>query len=116
MWDIHFAVLREYLAYRGIDVSPDADEKKLDDGRSSGVARILKFAESMVHVFNMDTRDLDSNLNMLAPQTKVVVFNLSRLHGILKNMRPDQLNKIRFIGDELILPESDEISGSAGAG
>ena len=103
LWDIHFLVLMEYLKHRGIDVSPNADEAV--QGRSTGVARILKYAESMVHVFNVKTRKLDQNLDILEPNSKVVVFNLTRLHQILGRIKPGQLDQVQYDGTDLYLPD-----------
>jgi hypothetical protein len=102
LWDIHFAFLREYLKPRGIDLSDRADEGP--DGQSTGVSRILKWAESMVHIYNMKTRKLDTNLNLLEPEQKVVVFNLTQLHRILGAIKPSDLDQVRFDGTNLYLP------------
>ena len=110
LWDIHFAILREYLAYRGIDVAPDADQKTLNGGRAPGVARILKWAESMVHIYNVKSHSLDKNLNVLAIKEKVVVINLTRMDNRLSNLDPADIDQVRFIGDELYLhgpPDGD---------
>jgi hypothetical protein len=103
LWDIHFAVLREYLKYKGIEVPEHADEAK--DGRSTGVARILKYAESMVHIYNLKTKRLDRNLDLLEPHEKVVVFNLTRLNLILGSIKPGDLDKIQYDGRELYWPD-----------
>ena len=104
LWDIHFAFLREYLKHRGIEVSENADEGP--EGQSTGVSRILKWAESMVHIFNMKTRSLDTNLDLLEPEQKVVVFNLTQLHRILGAIKPNDLDQVRFDGTNLFLPTS----------
>ena len=102
LWDIHFAVLREYLKHKGIEISDNADEAK--DGRSTGVARVLKYAESMVHIYNLKTKHLDENLDVLEPNTKVVVFNLTRLNLILGSIKPGDLDNIQYDGRELYWP------------
>ena len=104
LWDIHFHFLREYLRARGIEIADNADEVRQANGTSSGVSRILKYAESMVHIFNMKTRTLDKNLDLLEPEQKVVVFNLSHLHRILGSIKPDQIDQVQFDGKELYLP------------
>ncbi len=105
LWDIHFAILREYLSHRGIDVKPNADEIKSPNGRSSGISRILKWAESMVHIFNMKTRRLDQKLDMLEPNEKVVVFNLTHLNRILGALKNGELDRVQYDGRKLYLTE-----------
>ena len=104
LWNIHLKVLREYLKHRGHMLDADADEAG-KDGRSSGIARILKYAEGMVHIFNLKTKQLDMDINMLAPEEKVVIFNLTRIDRILGQLKPGDLARIRFDGRELYLPE-----------
>ena len=103
LWNIHFAFLREYFASRGIDLSTAADEPA-DDNTSSGVGRILKYAENMVHIFNLKTRRLSRDLNLLHPLEKVVIFNVSHLHRILGSFDPRDGTRIRLTesGDLLI--------------
>lgn len=108
LWDIHFAVLKEYLKHKGIDIAPTADEAK--EGKSTGVARILKYAESMVHIFNMKTKQIDQNLDMLEPEEKVVVFNLTRLDLILGSIKPGQIDSIQYDGTDLYFPGSRTIT------
>lgn len=105
LWDIHFAILREYLKKKNIDLPVNADERRTRNGKSSGVSRILKYAESMVHIFNMKTRTISSNLDMLEPETKVVVLNLSHLNRILGAIRPENLDQVHYDGKELYLPD-----------
>lgn len=103
LWNIHFAVLREYLKHKGHDIAENADESS--DGKSTGVARILKFAESMVHIYNLKTRKLDKNLDLLEPNEKVVFFNLTRIDMIIGRIKPGELDRVQFDGTELYLPE-----------
>jgi len=105
LWNIHFAFLQEYLGSRKIVILPDADEPI--GSRSSGVGRILKYAESMVYIFNIKTKQLSDDLNLLEPREKVVIFNLTLLDKILGSLTPEQLKVIRFDGLDLILPEQE---------
>ncbi|MFH1138767.1 MAG: hypothetical protein V1816_22040 [Pseudomonadota bacterium] len=102
LWDIHFAFLREYMHHRGIAVGKYDDEWR--QGKSTGVARVLKWAEGMVKIFNLRTRKLDKDLSMLAPREKVVIFNLSQLGRILGAVNPDEINEIKFDGVNIYLP------------
>ncbi len=103
LWNIHFAFLREYLGSKGIVISPDADEPL--GKRSSGVGRILKYAEGMVYIFNLKTKQLSGDLNLLEPQEKVVIFNLTLLDRILGSLTAEELKLIHFDGRDLILPD-----------
>lgn len=103
LWNIHFQLLREYLAARGVTLSPEADEPT-EMGYSSGVGRTLKFAEHMVGVFNIQTGHMSRDLSTLAPGQKLVVFNLSELFGQLAKVDPAELAKVRFDGRTLFFP------------
>ncbi|MBW2623885.1 MAG: hypothetical protein JRD68_13340 [Deltaproteobacteria bacterium] len=101
LWNIHFAFLREYLGHLGIEVAPMDDEPI--GSHSSGVGRILKYAENMVYIFNLKTRELSEDLNLLEPAEKIIIFNLSRLSAILGTLTPEQLETVRFDGRDLVL-------------
>jgi hypothetical protein len=103
LWNIHFAFLREYFGSRDIRIPPDADEPQ--GSRSSGIGRILKYAETMVHIFNLKTGKLSTNLNLLEPREKIVIFNLSALDKNLKPLTYKQIDTIHFDGRNLILTE-----------
>lgn len=109
LWDIHFNYLREYFKNRGVDIPPTADEGA--SGQSSGVAKILKYAETMVHIFNMKTKRLDRNLDLLEPYEKVVVFNLTHLNIILGSLAPGQINDVHFDGRDIYLPQKTPAGG-----
>lgn len=101
LWNIHLALLTEYLAGHGVKLAPGADQPK-PTGYSSGVGRILKFAEHMVGVYNVKTRRMSHNINLLEPGEKIVVFNLSEIFGQLKGINPQDLDGVMFDGRVLI--------------
>ena len=103
LWNVHFAFLREYFGSRGITVSGGADEPM--GTTSSGVGRILKYAEKMVYIFNLKTKKLSKDLNHLKPLERIVIFNLSKLDYILAPLTAEKLNHIRLYGQEIILEE-----------
>jgi len=78
LWQIYYALLKKCMAKRGVNLPPDVDQLT-PQGRSSGVGKVLKFAEHMVGVYNLKTGHIDRNLNLLEPGEKVVVFNLSEI-------------------------------------
>lgn len=108
VWNIHFDFLREYFENRGISLSPRADEP-LEPGVSSGVGKILKFSENMVHIYNVRERKLSMNLDRIHPQSKIVVFNLGRAFSLLDQIDYQNVRHIEFDGQTLWIPaESQE--------
>ena len=112
LWNIHFVLLREYLATRGLKLAADADEPT-SDGYSSGVGRTLKFAEHMVGVYNLKTGRMSSDLSILEPGQKLVVFNLSELFGALAKVNPQELAQVRFDGRTLFFPADEAAAQQA---
>ena len=103
IWDIHFKLLRDYYAHKGIHVSPLADEPDTR-GRSSGVGKILKFSEHMVHIYNIREHKLEPDLDLIYPLTKVVVYNMSFIFALLDRVDYDDVHRIEFDGETLWLP------------
>jgi hypothetical protein len=101
LWNIHFALLREFFGSRGTVIPPVADEPL--GHRSSGVGRILKYAEKMVYIFNLRTKMLSKDLDLLQPQEKIVIFNLTNLNKILAPLTAEQIDTIRFDGQDLLI-------------
>ncbi len=104
LWQIHYALLREYLAKRGVNLPPRADQPT-PQGTSSGVGKVLKFAEHMVGVYNFKTGHMDRNLNLLEPGEKVVVFNLSEIFEQLAQIQPADLEGVMYDGRVLLFPK-----------
>jgi hypothetical protein len=104
LWDIHYRLLKEYLANRGVKLPPRSDQPTVK-GYSSGVGKVLKFAEHMVGVYNLRTGHMSKNLNLLEPGQKVVVFNLSEIFGQLDKVDPRELSGIMYDGRVLFFPK-----------
>lgn len=111
LWDIHFRLLREYLKSRGVPISPKAD-RPTPQGYSTGVGKVLKFAEHMVGVYNLKTGAMSTNLNQLEAGSKVVVYNLTEIFEQLSKIDPKNLSGIMYDGRVLFFPESDGQGGS----
>ena len=107
IWNIHFQFLKEYFTHKGVVLSPMADEPT-PKGESSGVGRLLKFSETMVHIYNIREKKLDTDLNMIQPLSKIVVFNLARVFAMLESIDYSEVNRIRFDGETLWLPAKNE--------
>ncbi len=102
LWGIHYGVVREYLARRGIELPPRADQPR-PDGRSTGVGRILKFLEGVVFVYNIRENRLVEDLNLLYPNDLIVFFKISQVFEALDQVRPEDLNAVRYVGPTLLL-------------
>ncbi|HIJ55979.1 MAG TPA: hypothetical protein HPQ03_07630 [Deltaproteobacteria bacterium] len=103
IWDVHFAFLTEYFTSRGISLSRTADEPD-DKGKSSGVGKILKFSENMVYIYNTRDRRLETDINMIHPLSKIVVFNMGQVFELLDRLVYRDIEKIEFDGENLWLP------------
>ncbi|MBI9074986.1 MAG: hypothetical protein JEZ02_06205 [Desulfatibacillum sp.] len=106
IWNIHFRLLDEFFAHQGVRLSPLADEPS-GSGFSSGVGKILKFSENMVAIYNLKTRQVDQDLNLIQPLSKVVVYNMTHVFDLLRQIDYSQVNMIQFDGDTLWLPIKD---------
>ncbi|MBI5592188.1 MAG: hypothetical protein HY881_17115 [Deltaproteobacteria bacterium] len=103
IWKIHFNLLKGYFAQKGIVLSRWADEP-VRTGKSSGVGRILKFSETMVSIYNVKERKLETNLNLLQPDSKIAVFNIGQALDLFKQIDYRQVNRVRFDGKNLWVP------------
>ena len=107
LWHIHLRLLREYLLSRGVTLPAAADQPE-PSGYSSGVGKILKFAEHMVGVYNVSSKEMSHNLNLLEPGEKIVVFNLIEIFVQLKQIDPCDLRGVMYDGRVLIFPKRQE--------
>jgi hypothetical protein len=103
LWNVHFLLLKEYFDKKGITIESSADEPN-KKGLSSGVGKLLKFSELMVFIFNIKEKRLSSNLNMIHPSSKIVVFNMREIFALLDKINYEKIDRIRFDGDTLWLP------------
>lgn len=103
IWNLHFRLLKDYYNHKGIEVSPLADEPDRR-GRSSGVGKILKFSENMVHIYNMRDKKLETNLDQIYPLSKVVIYNMTHIFALLDRIDYEAVHRIEFDGETLWLP------------
>jgi len=103
IWNIHFQFLKENFASKGILLSPIADEPN-ERGVSSGVGKILKFAEGMVYIYNLRERQLSDNVNIIQPMTKIIVFNMAKAIDLIKKIDQNDIKRIHYDGETLWLP------------
>jgi hypothetical protein len=103
IWNIHFKFLKDYFDHKGVALSPIADEPE-QGGRSSGVGKILKFSENTVQIYNIKKRELTIDLDMIAPLSKIVVYNMEQIFALLDLIDYEQVNRIQFDGETLWIP------------
>jgi hypothetical protein len=103
IWNIHFNILKEYFASRGIRLSGNADEPQ-NGGYSSGVGKILKFSEIMVIIYNVIEEKIVQNIDLIEPLSKLVIYNMDDVLEMLSDIDLDQLDQIRFDGTTLWIP------------
>jgi hypothetical protein len=103
IWNIHFAFLKDYFQRRGIDLTRTADEPN-ENGRSSGVGKLLKFSENMVYIYNVQEKDFSENLNLIEPHSKIIVYKLDRIFDLLEQLNAENIDRIQFDGDTLWVP------------
>jgi len=103
IWNIHFNFLKDYFAHKGISLSPLADESARG-GQSSGVGKLLKFSESTVNIYNIKEREIDVELNLIYPLSKVVIYNMDQIFALLDLIDYEHVNRIQFDGDTLWIP------------
>lgn len=103
IWNIHFRIIQEYYASRGHTVNIHADEP-LEDGSSSGVGKLLKFSESIVIIYNLEENRIDTDIDLLKPLTKIVVYKLNEVFNLLEEINFENVDAIRFDGDTIWIP------------
>lgn len=103
IWNIHFNILKEFYAHRGIRLAAKADEP-VDQGRSSGVGKVLKFSEQMVIIYNLAEKDLASNLDLIEPLSKIVVYNMDEVFSLLEQVNYENIDRLQFDGKTLWIP------------
>jgi hypothetical protein len=103
IWDIHFALLKDYFAGKGIDLSPLADEPQ-KNGTSSGVGKILKFSEHIVTIYNLKENKLEIDLNNIQPLERIVVYRMDGVFSLLDQVNDKDIKKLAFDGRTLWVP------------
>lgn len=103
IWNIHFRLLKEFFEKRGVDLPPMSDELS-PNGTSSGVGKILKFSENMVYIFNLESRNLDNNIHLIHPLSKVIVYRMDDVFALLEQIDFNKVSLIRFDGETLWIP------------
>jgi hypothetical protein len=103
IWNIHFNILKEFYENQGITISPNADEP-INRGMSSGVGKILKFSETMVIIYNFIERKIVSNIELLEPLSKIIIYNMDEIFSLLQEINYENLDRIQFDGKSIWVP------------
>ena len=103
IWNIHFNILKEFYDHKGIDVASKADEP-VNHGMSSGVGKILKFSETMVIIYNLIDKKVSSDINLLDPLSKIIVYNMDEVFSLLLEVNYDNIDRIQFDGKTIWIP------------
>jgi len=109
LWNIHYAIIQEYLARRHIILAPRSDEPN-SDGQSSGIGRLLKFIEGVVYVYNLNQNQLERDLNLIYPREIIIFFKISDLFAALDRLQPEDLQNLRYVSNCLRVEQSGQCS------
>lgn len=100
IWNIHFRFLQDYFKAKGVSLAPASDEPN-ERGLSSGVGKVLKFSENMVHIYNIKEQKLDADINLILPLSKIVVYNMNQVFSLLDQIDTTKVDRIQFDGETL---------------
>ncbi|MBU0992596.1 MAG: hypothetical protein KJ737_08895 [Proteobacteria bacterium] len=103
IWNIHFKLLQNFFGRKGVSLSPRADEPETE-GYSTGVGKLLKFSEKMVYIYNISEKKIDTDINLIQPLSKIVVYNMKDVFEFLEQIDYNQVNLIQFDGETLWMP------------
>jgi hypothetical protein len=95
--------LKDYFDDRGVRLSPLADEPDAR-GFSSGVGKLLKFSENLVYIYNIEEKQFAPDLNLIYPNSKIVIYNMERVYALLDSIDTSQIDEIQFDGENLWIP------------
>ncbi|MCK5543328.1 MAG: hypothetical protein KAI40_11610 [Desulfobacterales bacterium] len=97
IWNIHFNILKEYYSLQDISMNIKADEPN-KMGFSSGIGKILKFSEKLVIIYNLEKLTIDSDINIIEPLTKIIVYNMSEIFSLLNEINYENVERLQFDG------------------
>ena len=100
IWNIHFNLLKAYLAGKEIALPESSDEPD-HSGYSSGIGKLLKFSENMVYIYSLRERQLSTDINVIRPLEKIVIYRMDRVFGLLDQVDVRNADRIRFDGESI---------------
>lgn len=107
LWNIHFNLLKDFYAKKGIDISSKADEPT-KEGLSTGVGKILKFSETMVMIYNLVDEKIATNIDLLDPLSKVVIYNMDEVFKLLSEVNYENIDRLQFDGRTIWIPATKD--------
>ena len=103
IWNIHFKLLKAYMAGKNIALPEKSDEPDRS-GYSSGIGKLLKFSENMVYIYNIRDRQLSTDIHVIRPLTKIVIYKMDRVFELLDEVDIENAGRIRFDGENIWIP------------
>ncbi len=103
IWNIHFKLMKAYLASKHIAL-PDASDEPDRSGYSSGIGKLLKFSENMVYIYNIHDRQLVADINLIQPLTKIVIYKMDRVFELVDQVDYHNAGRIQFDGENIWIP------------
>jgi len=103
IWNIHFKLLKAYMAGKNMALPEESDEPDRS-GRSSGIGKLLKFSENMVYIYNIRDRQLAADIHVIRPLTKIVIYRMDRVFELLDEVDIENAGRIRFDGENIWIP------------
>jgi len=103
IWNIHFKLLKAYMAGKNIALPEESDEPDRS-GYSSGIGKLLKFSENMVWIYNIHDRQLAADIHVIRPLTKIVIYKMDRVFELLDEVDIENAARIRFDGENIWIP------------
>ncbi len=97
IWNIHFNILKEYYDLQNVSVGKKVDEPD-KMGFSSGVGKILKFSETQVIIYNLEQGTIDTNINIIEPLTKIIIYNMHETFSLLDEINFENIDRLQFDG------------------
>ncbi|MCP3899571.1 MAG: hypothetical protein GY707_07655, partial [Desulfobacteraceae bacterium] len=97
IWNIHFNILKEYYGLQNVSVDKKVDEPD-KMGFSSGVGKILKFSEAQVIIYNLEEGTIDTNINIIEPLTKIIIYNMHETFSLLDEINFENVDRLQFDG------------------
>jgi hypothetical protein len=58
----------------------------------------------MIHIYNIEERRLDVDLDLIQPLNKLVVYNMTQIFALLSQIDYTHVNHIRFDGETIWIP------------
>jgi len=103
IWNIHYKLLKGYLAGKEIFLPDESDEPDRS-GYSSGIGKLLKFSENMVYIYSIRDRKLVGDIHLIRPLTKIVIYRMDRVFDLLDQLDDHNAGRIRFDGENIWIP------------